>query len=61
MSEKTNLRGDKLQLNANSYENFRQRFYYEFYDFYDTTFFLEETFRVIKSLIKKKLKSYIKN
>lgn len=57
LGEKMNLRGEKIIPNVNSYENFRDRFYYQFYDFYNTTFFLEEVFRVVKGLVKKKLKA----
>ena len=62
MTEKMNIqKSDKIATNPNSYENFRDRYYYEFYDFFNTTAFLEEIYRIIKSLIRKKLKQYVKD
>ena len=50
------MRNDKKVLNPNSYENFKERFYQEFYDFYNTTAFLEDIFKIVKMLVKKRLK-----
>ena len=46
----------KVQVNPNSYEHFKERYYQQFYDFYDVTIMLEEIFRIVKGLVKKKLK-----
>jgi adenosine deaminase len=45
----------------NSFEHFRERYYQEFYDFYDMTIFLEEVYKVAKVLIRKKLKKLSKD
>ena len=62
LSEKAALmKGEKKMANPNSYENFRERFYHEFYDFYSTTAFLEEIFKIIRTLIRKRLRKGSKN
>ena len=57
LSEKaTIMKNDKKVPNVNSFQNFKERYYQEFYDFYNTTAFLEEVFKIVKSLVKKRLK-----
>ena len=61
LSEKPIIGKQKVGLNQNSFENFRDRYYYEFYDFFNTTAFLEEIYKIIRGLVKKKLKQFIKD
>ena len=50
------MKNDKKVQNVNSYENFRERYYQEFYDFYSTSACLDEIFKIVKLLVKKRLK-----
>lgn len=62
LSEKAALmKSEKRVANPNSYENFRERFYHEFYDFYSTTAFLDEIFKIIRALIRKRLSRASRN
>lgn len=46
----------KTTSHANSYENFRERYYSDFYDFYSSVKLLYHVFKSIRGLIRKYLK-----
>jgi uncharacterized protein YfeS len=44
---------EKRTSHPNAFENFKERYYLDFFDFYDSTSFLSDVYHNVKHLIRK--------